>query len=181
MVAASHPHRLRHLSAMVLQCLRHGVWGGGSGGLAAMSGPLRAIPIHANRADSRSRQRMCPAQLCRGTVTGRGEPANRCWGARGNTDHVNDMPPVAGGKSTNCGSGAWPQQLQRVRMNPFLAYCDERLLVTSPGPAGRNHCRVWLAATPFPLEHGPRPRALRIHAARSAFIWGQAFAARLTN
>ena len=39
MVAASFPHRLRHLSATVLQCLRHGVWGGGSGGSAAMSAP----------------------------------------------------------------------------------------------------------------------------------------------
>jgi hypothetical protein len=66
-----------------------------------------------------------------GTVAGRGEPANRCWGAKGYTDRVNDMPPVTGGKSTNCGSGAWPQQLQRVRMNPFLAHCDERVLFTS--------------------------------------------------
>ena len=45
-----------------------------------------------------------------GTVAGRGEPANRCWGAMGYTDRVDDMPPVTGGKSTNCGSGAWPQQ-----------------------------------------------------------------------
>jgi hypothetical protein len=40
-----------------------------------------------------------------GMVVGWGEPANRCWGAKGYTDRVNDMPPVTGGKSTNCGSG----------------------------------------------------------------------------
>ena len=49
-------------------------------------------------------------KLERGTMAGRGEPANRCWGAMGYTDRVDDMPPVTGGKSTNCGSGAWPQQ-----------------------------------------------------------------------
>jgi hypothetical protein len=43
-VAASFPRRLRHLSATVLQCLRHGLWGGGSGGSAAMSGPLNPGP-----------------------------------------------------------------------------------------------------------------------------------------
>jgi hypothetical protein len=36
-----------------------------------------------------------------------GEPL---LGAMGYTDRVDDMPPVTGGKSTNCGSGAWPQQ-----------------------------------------------------------------------
>jgi hypothetical protein len=50
-VAASFPRRLRHLSATVLQCLRHGLWGGGSGGSAAMSGPLALFQntIPANR------------------------------------------------------------------------------------------------------------------------------------
>jgi hypothetical protein len=65
-VAASLPHQLSHLSATVLQCLRHAVWGGGSGGLAAMSGPLRALG-HTSRDVTRGlRHIMCPAQLCRG-------------------------------------------------------------------------------------------------------------------
>ena len=33
-----------------------------------------------------------------------GEPL---LGARGYADRVRDMPVVTGGKSTNCGSGAW--------------------------------------------------------------------------
>jgi hypothetical protein len=50
-VAASFPPRLRHHSATVLQCLRHGLWGGGSGGPAAMSGPLALFQntVPANR------------------------------------------------------------------------------------------------------------------------------------
>ncbi len=40
-------------------------------------------------------------------------------------------------------------------LNPFLVHCDERVLLTSPGPAGRNHCRVWLGSHSEPGGNNP--------------------------
>lgn len=63
MVAASFPHRLRHLSATVLQCLRHGVWGGGSGGSAAMSGPLALFQSTSHRDVTRNALRAIKLEI----------------------------------------------------------------------------------------------------------------------
>jgi hypothetical protein len=91
-----------------------------------MSGPLRAP--RARRRDSRNgcdREYAPPSGVGGRLRAGRGEPANLRWGARGYTDRANDMPPVTGGKSTNCGSGAWPQQLTLADDRPNSAErCD---------------------------------------------------------
>ena len=94
-VVASLPHRLRHLSAMVLQCLRHGVYGRGIGGLGSNVGPLALFQSTSDRDVTRyalrgpgatTKLRVPRPGVSWGTVAGRGEPANRCWGAMGYTD-----------------------------------------------------------------------------------------------
>jgi hypothetical protein len=114
------PHRLRHLSATVLQCLRHGVWGGGSGARQQCRAP-RAIPEHLRpRRDPHNALRgpgattkleSAPPRCVGGDCGWAGRAGEPLLGAMGYTDRVDDMPPVTGGKSTNCGSGARPQRL----------------------------------------------------------------------
>jgi hypothetical protein len=120
-VVASLPHRLRHLSATVLQCLKHGVWGGGSGGSAAMSAPSRYFQSTSDRDVTRNALRgpgattkleSAPPRCVGGDCGWAGRAGEPLLGAMGYTDRVDDMPPVTGGKSTNCGSGARPRRLR---------------------------------------------------------------------
>ena len=105
---------------------------------------------HANRGPGAPEGVPRPA-MSGGTVAGRGEPANRCWGAKGYTDRVNDMPPVTGGKSTNCGSGAWPRSrpvgaLQQLRTDQGRGF-------TMPGArASISACSHCLRVCLLPLS-----------------------------
>jgi hypothetical protein len=122
-VAASFPHRLRHLSATVLQCLRHGVWGGGSGGSGARQqcrAPSRYSRTRANRDGARNAlgpgattKLECAPPSGVGGDFGLGGACRRTvLGGKGVHRRDNNIPKVSGRKSTNCGSGAWPQQLR---------------------------------------------------------------------
>ncbi len=104
-----------------VEVLKARTMGRGIGGLGSNVGPPRTIPEHYSRQPRRDPQcagrsrcnhqvRRCPAQVCRGDCGWAGRAGEPLLGAMGYTDRVDDMPPVTGGKSTNCGSGAWPQQ-----------------------------------------------------------------------
>ena len=95
--------------------------GRGIGGLGSNVGPLALFQSTSDRDVTRKcaarsqcnhQVRECPAQVCRGDCGWAGRAGEPLLGAMGYTDRVDDMPPVTGGKSTNCGSGARPQRLR---------------------------------------------------------------------
>src|SRR3954465_13690143 len=69
--------------------------------------------------------------------------------------------PVTRGKALVSASVIFGNDPLSIAVNPFLPARDEQVLLTTnsiahlPKPAGRKHCRVWLAATPSPPNMVP--------------------------
>ena len=161
-VVASLPHRLRHLSAMVLQCLRHGVWAGDRGARQQCR-PPRAIPEHlrprrdplcAARPRCNHQVESAPPRCVVGDCgwAGRaGEPLLGGYGVHRRDNHVRKVP---GSKSTNCGSIVWPQQLRTdqafrwpavTQRSPWVRFTT-RPISTSPNGVSVLH---WGSAKVF--------------------------------